>query len=80
MASIEARGRFVVHRVSTNEFCDLALLALVRGESRSQMLRRLVAEEKQRRTLTPSASAEQSTRHEERGPLASHEVHHRERA
>ncbi len=46
--SIEARERFVVHRVSTNEFGDLAVLARVRGESRSQMLRQLVVEEKQR--------------------------------
>ncbi len=46
--TFEARGRFVVHRVSTNEFYDLALVARVREETRSETLRKLIAEEKER--------------------------------
>lgn len=43
-----ARTRFIVHRVSEDEYRDLALLARLRSESRSETLRRIVAEEKAR--------------------------------
>lgn len=48
MAESEPREQFVAHRVNPEELRDLALLAEVRGVSRSELLRALVREEKRR--------------------------------
>lgn len=46
--SAEAREKLVAHRVNPDEFRDLALVAKVKGVTRSELLRSLVRREKER--------------------------------
>lgn len=58
--STENREKLVAHRVTQEEFRDLALVAKVRGVSRSELLRSLVRREKKRVVEGPEDQEEEA--------------------
>ena len=65
---MEPRRRFVVHRVTDDEFQDLALVACARRQSRSETLRTLIVKEKSRLAGVQAYEHEESVNQGGRNP------------
>lgn len=60
MGTEETRDKLVAHRVTREEFRDLALVAEVKGVTRSELLRSLVRREKRRLVEGPEETEEEA--------------------